>query len=79
MQVVSRSGDDCVVALTDQWYLKYGDPEWQAATRQVSPPPSSPRARPARGGTHSSRACPASLILTQSSDSAKGVGVRQGH
>ncbi len=34
-QVVSRSGEECVVALTDQWYLKYGEPEWQAATRQV--------------------------------------------
>jgi len=28
-QVMSRSGDECVVALTDQWYLAYGDPEWQ--------------------------------------------------
>ena len=27
--VMSRSGDECVVALTDQWYLSYGDPEWQ--------------------------------------------------
>jgi leucyl-tRNA synthetase len=27
--VMSRSGDECVVALTDQWYLAYGDPEWQ--------------------------------------------------
>jgi leucyl-tRNA synthetase len=26
--VMSRSGDECVVALTDQWYLAYGDPEW---------------------------------------------------
>jgi leucyl-tRNA synthetase len=26
--VVSRTGDECVVALTDQWYLAYGDPEW---------------------------------------------------
>jgi leucyl-tRNA synthetase len=26
--VMSRSGDECVVALTDQWYLSYGDPEW---------------------------------------------------
>ena len=23
-QVISRSGDECVVALTDQWYLTYG-------------------------------------------------------
>ena len=34
--VMSRSGDDCVVALTDQWYLTYGEDEWLAATRQVS-------------------------------------------
>jgi leucyl-tRNA synthetase len=27
--VVSRSGDDCVVALVDQWYLDYGEPTWQ--------------------------------------------------
>jgi hypothetical protein len=29
---MSRSGDECVVALTDQWYLVYGEAEWQAAT-----------------------------------------------
>ncbi|KNC49373.1 leucyl-tRNA synthetase [Thecamonas trahens ATCC 50062] len=28
--VVSRSGDECVVCLADQWYLNYGDPEWKA-------------------------------------------------
>ncbi|CAG9463515.1 unnamed protein product [Pedinophyceae sp. YPF-701] len=28
--VVSRSGDDCVVALTDQWYVTYGEEEWRA-------------------------------------------------
>jgi len=26
--VVSRSGDECIVALTDQWYLTYGAPDW---------------------------------------------------
>ena len=26
-EVVSRSGDKCVVALTDQWYIDYGDEE----------------------------------------------------
>ena len=31
--VVSRSGDECVVALTDQWYIVYGEDEWAAATR----------------------------------------------
>jgi leucyl-tRNA synthetase len=30
--VVSRSGDDCVVALTDQWYMTYGEQEWREAT-----------------------------------------------
>jgi len=28
--IVSRSGDDCVVALCDQWFLAYGEPEWRA-------------------------------------------------
>lgn len=32
-QVISRSGDECVVALCDQWYLNYGDPEWKAKAR----------------------------------------------
>lgn len=36
-QVISRSGDECVVALTDQWYMTYGESEWQAATQQVMP------------------------------------------
>ncbi|KAL5566368.1 hypothetical protein UlMin_029532 [Ulmus minor] len=27
--VLSRSGDECVVALTDQWYITYGEPEWK--------------------------------------------------
>ncbi|KAI9795977.1 MAG: 2-isopropylmalate synthase [Sarcosagium campestre] len=32
--VISRSGDNCVVALMDQWYLNYGeeDQEWRAQT-----------------------------------------------
>ncbi|XP_078443905.1 ATP binding/leucine-tRNA ligases/aminoacyl-tRNA ligase [Wolffia australiana] len=29
-RVVSRSGDDCVVALTDQWYVTYGEEAWRA-------------------------------------------------
>lgn len=31
-EVISRSGDVCVVALCDQWFLNYGDgePEWKA-------------------------------------------------
>ncbi|KAM5583847.1 leucine--tRNA ligase, cytoplasmic-like [Rosa sericea] len=28
-QVVSKSGDECIVALTDQWYITYGEAEWK--------------------------------------------------
>ncbi|EPY41414.1 leucyl-tRNA synthetase [Angomonas deanei] len=28
-QVTSRSGDECVVALCDQWYLEYGKEDWK--------------------------------------------------
>ncbi|KAI0136910.1 hypothetical protein BJ170DRAFT_603701 [Xylariales sp. AK1849] len=28
-KVVSRSGDDCIVALMDQWYLDYGEESWR--------------------------------------------------
>ncbi|KAA8528005.1 hypothetical protein F0562_035126 [Nyssa sinensis] len=27
--VMSRSGDECVVALTDQWYITYGESDWK--------------------------------------------------
>eukprot|EP00419_Tripos_fusus_P007549 CAMPEP_0172687916 /NCGR_PEP_ID=MMETSP1074-20121228/22044_1 /TAXON_ID=2916 /ORGANISM="Ceratium fusus, Strain PA161109" /LENGTH=1244 /DNA_ID=CAMNT_0013507459 /DNA_START=49 /DNA_END=3783 /DNA_ORIENTATION=- len=27
-RVVARSGDECIVALCDQWYLKYSDEQW---------------------------------------------------
>ena len=27
--IVSRSGEDCIVAHTEQWYLKYGEQEWR--------------------------------------------------
>jgi leucyl-tRNA synthetase len=27
--VMSRTGDECIVAMVDQWYLAYGDPEWR--------------------------------------------------
>lgn len=30
--VISRSGDECVVALMDQWYLDYGEAEWRKQT-----------------------------------------------
>lgn len=29
--VISRSGDECVVAEIDQWYLKYGQDDWKQA------------------------------------------------
>lgn len=28
-QVISRSADECVVALCDQWYMAYGDKSWK--------------------------------------------------
>ena len=28
-KVISRSGDECVVALTNQWYLSYGEQNWK--------------------------------------------------
>ncbi|KAF8153999.1 hypothetical protein B0H34DRAFT_662062 [Crassisporium funariophilum] len=30
--VISRSADECVVALMDQWYLDYGEAAWRAQT-----------------------------------------------
>ncbi|KAH7976595.1 leucine--tRNA ligase, cytoplasmic [Rhipicephalus sanguineus] len=32
-KVIARSGDECVVALCDQWYLDYGDPKWKDMAR----------------------------------------------
>lgn len=32
-KVMSRSGDECVVALCDQWYLDYGHPDWKKMAR----------------------------------------------
>ncbi|XP_060564923.1 leucine--tRNA ligase, cytoplasmic-like [Ruditapes philippinarum] len=34
-QVISRSGDECVVALCDQWYLNYGEAEWKATAKKA--------------------------------------------
>ncbi|WFD36560.1 leucine--tRNA ligase [Malassezia cuniculi] len=31
-RIISRSGDECVVALVDQWYLDYGEPKWKEQT-----------------------------------------------
>lgn len=33
--VISRSGDECVVALCDQWYLDYGNEEWKNKAREA--------------------------------------------
>ncbi|KAH7320131.1 hypothetical protein B0I35DRAFT_373646 [Stachybotrys elegans] len=36
-KVVSRSGDDCIVSLMDQWYLDYGEESWkQTALKWVA-------------------------------------------
>lgn len=31
--IMSRSADECVVALCDQWYINYGEEEWLAKTK----------------------------------------------
>ncbi|KAF8494346.1 leucyl-tRNA synthetase [Russula emetica] len=33
--VISRSADECVVALMDQWYLDYGEPKWRADAERL--------------------------------------------
>jgi len=33
--VVSRSGDECVVCLTDQWFLNYGEEQWRGVTQKL--------------------------------------------
>ncbi|CAH1778262.1 unnamed protein product [Owenia fusiformis] len=33
--VISRSADECVVALCDQWYLKYGEEKWKSETKKA--------------------------------------------
>ena len=33
--IISRSGDECVVALCDQWYLDYGNEEWKNQVRKA--------------------------------------------
>lgn len=32
--VISRSSDECVVALMDQWYLDYGESTWRTQTEK---------------------------------------------
>lgn len=34
-KVISRSGDECVVCLAEQWYIKYGEEDWKAKTSQA--------------------------------------------
>ena len=41
-KVMSRSGDECVVAFLDQWYLKYGDEDWKALVLKHIGSPDSP-------------------------------------
>ena len=31
--VMSRSGDPCIVALLDQWYIDYGEEQWREVTK----------------------------------------------
>ncbi|KAF8886349.1 hypothetical protein BD779DRAFT_1662735 [Infundibulicybe gibba] len=33
--VISKSADECVVALVDEWYLDYGEPAWKAETERL--------------------------------------------
>lgn len=33
--IISRSGDECVVALCNQWYLDYGDEAWKAQVEKA--------------------------------------------
>lgn len=34
-QIISRSSDECVVALCDQWYMDYGEHNWRERTKQL--------------------------------------------
>ena len=34
-KVMSRSGDECVVCLAEQWYIKYGEEEWKEKTTRA--------------------------------------------
>lgn len=33
-RVVSRSGEECVVAFCDQWYLNYADEAWKSVVKE---------------------------------------------
>jgi leucyl-tRNA synthetase len=32
--VISRSGDECVVTLADQWYMNYGEDNWKEQAKK---------------------------------------------
>ena len=34
--IISRSSDECVIALMDQWYLDYGEPSWRAQAEKCA-------------------------------------------
>lgn len=34
-KIISRSGDECVVALCNQWYLNYGETEWKKVAEKA--------------------------------------------
>ena len=36
-EVISRSGEECVVALTDQWFLRYGKEDWKKLVKEHLP------------------------------------------
>ena len=33
-EVISRTGDECVVGLCDQWFLNYGEDQWKSSVKQ---------------------------------------------
>lgn len=33
-KIISRSADECVVALCDQWYMDYGEESWKAQAKK---------------------------------------------
>ncbi|KAI4315242.1 hypothetical protein L6164_028072 [Bauhinia variegata] len=35
-KVMSRSNDECIVALTDQWYITYGEAEWKKLAEECT-------------------------------------------
>ncbi|PWZ02057.1 leucyl-tRNA synthetase [Testicularia cyperi] len=34
-KIISRSADECVVALCDQWYMDYGEESWKATAKKL--------------------------------------------